>query len=355
MKRLKALSINLAVAATSLLVCLLLVEVVLRFSGFGNLEIYAADPHVYWRLKANQDCFTKVDHQPVHINAKSTRGPDFEIPKPPGVIRILSIGDSSTFGWGLSDEQTYSRILEKNLNGFLQASASARSVIPINPTGARSDGPGPTHRVEVINAGCNAWGYPQLKSFFTHYGIAMQPDYVLIAGANLWTDFTEEASPEFKQAMARRVFLKNTVRRSALYHFLFEREMSGLYNKIRTRFIPVDPNRDKILGTSAADPMQFFEKHLRELILIAQTNKIQPVLLTIPPDRTVYTNETSDTVITMRRRLATELKVPNVDLTTGDWPAPGKSVYLEGDFVHLNPDGNQQVAEKLTQCFAKLL
>src|ERR1051325_5198969 len=211
MKRLKALSINLAVAATSLLVCVLLLEVVLRFCGFGNLEIYAADPHVYWRLKANQDCFTKVDHQPVHINAKSTRGPDFEIPKPPGVMRILSIGDSTTFGWGLSDEQTYSRLLEKKLNEFVQASASASSAYSGSSKGSKPQ------RLEVINAGCNAWGYPQLKSFFTHYGIAMQPDYVLIGGANLWTDFTEEGSPEFKRAMARRGFLKNTLRRPPLY------------------------------------------------------------------------------------------------------------------------------------------
>ena len=57
----------------------------------------------------------------------------------------------------------------------------------------------------------------------------------------------------------------------------------------------------------------------------------------------------------MRRKLAKELDIPTVDLSRGDWPAPGKSVYLEGDFVHLNPDGNQQVAQKLTELFVKLI
>jgi len=31
-------------------------------------------PKLYWKLKPNQDCFTKVDHKPVHVNSHGTRG-----------------------------------------------------------------------------------------------------------------------------------------------------------------------------------------------------------------------------------------------------------------------------------------
>jgi lysophospholipase L1-like esterase len=358
MKRLKAISINLALMAGSLLLCVIVCEIALKIAGFGNLEIYQTDPYVYWRLKPNQDCFTKVDHRPVHVNAHATRGADFEVPKPPGVIRILSLGDSVTFGWGLSDDETYSHVLEKKLNEFREASLSAQSVLRFqtNASGVLEGvANGPKLRFEVINAGCNAWGYPQLKSFFTHYGLQWQPDYVIIAGANLWTEFTEEASPQFKKAMERRVFLKNLVRRSALYHFLFEREMvGGLYNRLRTRFIPIDPTRDKIFTGGSTNPVAFFEKHLREFIEIAQTNHVQPILLTIPQDRSSYTNETTEQVLAMRGRLAKEMNMPEVNLATGGWPPPGKSVYLEADYVHLTPGGNQDVAEKLTQLFSKI-
>src|SRR2546425_511746 len=89
---------NLALALGTFLLCAAVLEAVLRLNGYGNVEIYEPDPKLYWKLKANQDCFTKMGHKPVHINSHGTRGPDFETAKPPNTIRILSLGDSRTFG-----------------------------------------------------------------------------------------------------------------------------------------------------------------------------------------------------------------------------------------------------------------
>jgi hypothetical protein len=87
--RLKRLVQNLALAAGTFLLCLGVFELILRFAGYGNLEIYEPDGDLYWRLKPNQRCFTKVDHKPVFINSRGTR-PEFEIPKPAGSSRALS-------------------------------------------------------------------------------------------------------------------------------------------------------------------------------------------------------------------------------------------------------------------------
>lgn len=113
----KRLLQNLALSGGVFLLCFVVCELALRFAGYGNLEIYEPHPKLYWRLKPNQDCFTKVDRKPVHINAHGTRGPEFQIEKPPGTFRILSLGDSRTFGWGVADEDTYSRRLEQLLEG----------------------------------------------------------------------------------------------------------------------------------------------------------------------------------------------------------------------------------------------
>src|ERR1044071_6606316 len=86
----KRLLQKLALSAGVFLLCLLVCEIALRLAGYGNLEIYQPDARVYWRLKPNQDCFTKVDHRPVHINAHGTRGPEFRAAKPAGTLRILS-------------------------------------------------------------------------------------------------------------------------------------------------------------------------------------------------------------------------------------------------------------------------
>src|SRR6186997_440324 len=86
------------------LVCAAAFELILRFNGYGNLEIYEPDPALYWKLKPNQNCYTKIGHQPVHINSHGTRGREFADKKSPNTVRILSLGDSRTFGWGLKEE-----------------------------------------------------------------------------------------------------------------------------------------------------------------------------------------------------------------------------------------------------------
>src|SRR2546430_14840622 len=63
-----------------------------------------------------------------------------------------SLGDSRTFGWGLTDEETYSRRLEKLLDGFRGKTAPAdgkKSRVLQALSAAK--------RIEVINAGVNAW------------------------------------------------------------------------------------------------------------------------------------------------------------------------------------------------------
>ncbi|MCK7478321.1 MAG: hypothetical protein M0C28_13665 [Candidatus Moduliflexus flocculans] len=147
-------------------------EIALRLAGYGNLEMYQPDPKLYWRLKPNQNCFTKIDRKPVHINAHGTRGPGFSAAKPPDTLRILSLGDSRTFGWGLSEAETYSAVLGRLLRERL----------------------GTAKRVEVINAGVNAWSFQQMHAFYRDQAQAWTPDVVILADANLWTQFSEKNS-----------------------------------------------------------------------------------------------------------------------------------------------------------------
>ena len=68
---------NLTLSLVTFLLCLVAFEVILRFAGYGGVEIYQPDPKLYWKLKPNQDCYTKIGHKPSHINSHGTRGPDF--------------------------------------------------------------------------------------------------------------------------------------------------------------------------------------------------------------------------------------------------------------------------------------
>jgi len=315
---------KLALAFGSFALCVVLFEVVLRLNGYGNLEIYEPDPKLYWRLKPNQDCYTKVGHQPVHINSHGTRGPEFAAVKPMNTLRILSLGDSRTFGWGLPDEDTYSRQLE----GLLR----------------QRIGSGKT--VEVINAGVNAWSFPQMQVFFRDIALKWSPDLVVLAEANLWTQFSEKNSDEFVKKFMSRVRLKNLLRRCAIYHFAIEVKLQAFYQRYRTKFIPVDPQQDPFFKEQQqSDPDAVFRSAIEDLCRTAQSNGVKPVLLFLPTlDELSPTNRSR--VLVVKQAVSAKLGVPLVDLTR-DLAVSGKSLYLEADPVHLNAAGNAIVAERL--------
>jgi len=329
--RWKRLLQNLAFSCVVFLLCGAVFEIALRFCGYGNLEIYQPDPKLYWRLKPNQDCYTKIGHKPVHVNSQGTRGPEFQTEKPAGSLRIVSLGDSRTFGWGLTDEETYSRRLER----LLQAGAGGR-------------------KVEVINAGVNAWSYPQMLVYFRDFALKYQPDYVILGDANLWTQFSERNSPEFVRAFMWRVRLKNVLRHFAIYHFVVEVQLQELYQRERAKFIPVDPKQDALFkAQQQRDPDEVFREAIEGVCRVALTNHIRPMLLYLPTATELNgTNRTA--IFEVKQAASAKFGAPLVDLT-GDLRPRGKALYLDADPVHLDPQGNALIAGRLFETFTNNL
>ncbi len=307
-------------------------EIILRLNGYGNLEIYQPDPLLYWRLKPNQDCFTKVDHKPVHINSHSTRGADFETVRPPNTIRILSLGDSRTFGWGVSDSETYS----ERLRSMLEKSNGGKE------------------KVEVINAGVNAWSYPQILVYFREIALQYHPDVVILADANFWTQFSEKNSPEFVEKFMNRVRLKNFLRHFAIYHYVIEVKLKDFYERHRDKFIPVDPNNDSMFKEQQQkDPNAVFRSAIEGICQVAQSNRIKPVLVFIPTLADFATTN-SPSILEVKAEVGKSLNVPLLDLRTAMRPELN-SLYLEGDPVHFNQRGNEIIASQLFEVLTNLV
>jgi lysophospholipase L1-like esterase len=323
---------NLALSVGTFFLCIILFEILLRCLGYGNLEIYQPDAVLFWRLKPNQDCYTKIDHKPVHINSLGTRGPEFDLDEPAQTLRILSLGDSRTFGWGLSEAETYSGRLQQLLQ---QQFGSGK-------------------RVEVINAGVNAWSYPQMLAYFRLTGLRFHPDVVVLAGANLWTQFSENSSPEFVKRFMLRVQLKNLLRRFAIYHYVVEVKLKKFYEQHRAKFIPVDPRQDPFFKEQQQkDPDTLFGSAIGELCRLALTNHVKPLLLYLPI-LDEWTGTNAPAVLQVQRELNRQLGVPLVDMTPEVRPL-GKSLYLEADPVHLNARGNEIVGRRLLESVNQLL
>jgi hypothetical protein len=330
--RLKRGAQNIALMTGTFILCVILFEVALRFAGYGNVEIYQPDRVLYWKLKPNQNCYTKIDHKPVRINSHGTRGTEFSIPKPPGTIRILSLGDSKTFGWGLSEAECYAGVVERLLQQRV----------------------GSGKKIEVINAGVNAWSYPQMHFFFRDHGLKFQPDIVVVADANLWTQFSEQNSPEFVESFMSRVRLKNFLRRFAIYHYVVEYKLKEVYERQRTRFIPVDPRQDTLFKEQQQkDPDAVFRRHIEGLCSLAISNGVKPVLLYIPTLDQLNALEPGS-VLKAKAQVSQQLNVPLIDLTPNLKPR-GKELYLDADPVHLNVPGNEIIASQLFGILSNLV
>jgi lysophospholipase L1-like esterase len=324
---------NLALAVFVFASCLLVAEAVLRFMGYGNLEIYEPDPVLYWRLKPNQDCYSKVGRFPVHVNQHGTRGRDFPESKLPGTIRVVCIGDSRTFGWGLREEETYPSQLEKLLREKISS-----------------------QKVEIINAGVNAWTFPQMTAFLRERALKWQPDLVILGDANLWTQFSDRGDPAFRRSFRRRVHLKNFLRRFALYHFVVETRLQEFYAHHRSKFIPVDPNQDALFKEQQQkDPDAFFRESIEQFCRIARTNGIVPVILYLPPEEALTTtNNCFAGVLRAKEQVSARLGVPLVDMT-GALRQEAKDLYLDADPVHLNAAGNEIIGRRLFEVVSPFL
>lgn len=93
----------------------------------------------------------------VSFNSAGMRDREHALEKPPGVFRVLVLGDSFMEAVQVPFESSLPAILERDL--------AARTGM----------------RVEVINAGVSGWGTDDALRFLERYGLAYAPDLVVVA------------------------------------------------------------------------------------------------------------------------------------------------------------------------------
>ena len=201
---------NLAVAALSLLLTLLFMEGLLRWwyprNAWPVLRLYyRSAPEIGYEMipgVAGTGSFGEA----IVINSHGLRDVERPWAKPPGVKRILVLGDSFTFGMKVEAKYSYPKALERMLN-------------------ARGGG----ERYDVINAGVVAYSLCQERKWLEIKGWRYQPDFVIVG---FFGDDPhcqgEESGERFKVPRAYRTF----TRISALYNFL-----KNSYNIVNARYL----------------------------------------------------------------------------------------------------------------------
>jgi len=147
----------------SIVVGLVLVELGYRaFVGLGTVfgivdepvvpaELGRFDPALGWALVPGSRAIShRVGRVEYAINAKGLRDDEHAYAKPAGTSRIVIVGDSRTFGFGVPIEKHFTRLIE----GYCAAT-------------------------EVVNMGVSGFGVDQELLFLEGEGLKYQPDLVI--------------------------------------------------------------------------------------------------------------------------------------------------------------------------------
>ncbi len=141
---------------------LLVAEVALRIAGVSYPNFYGPDARRGWALlPGSEGWWTKEGHAWVHINGDGMRDDEHPVAKPAGEVRIAWLGDSCTESLQVPQEQTFWKLLEKEVAA--QCPAVAGKKVTSLDFGVSGYGTAQ----ELLTLQDNVWKY--------------QPDLVLLA------------------------------------------------------------------------------------------------------------------------------------------------------------------------------
>ena len=112
---------------------------------------YLYDDQLGWRNIPSWEATTH--DKKLTINSLGFRGRECSTKKADGITRIMVLGDSFAWGYGVADDEVFTTKLEQQLG----------------------------NRCEVINTGVSGWGTDQQYLFFKNEGCKLDPDVVVVA------------------------------------------------------------------------------------------------------------------------------------------------------------------------------
>jgi lysophospholipase L1-like esterase len=117
-------------------------------------QYYEPHPTLGWLPKKSVVGVHKKDGSfatSIRTNSRGLRDQEHDLVKPPSVQRIVVIGDSFTWGWGVEDHEMYSRVLETLVDG-----------------------------VDTVNLGVTGFNTRQEVDYLALEGLLYQPDVVVL-------------------------------------------------------------------------------------------------------------------------------------------------------------------------------
>jgi lysophospholipase L1-like esterase len=201
------------------------------------LAILERDPELLWRLRAGLS--TTFENAYVRTNDLHLRGPAVDLPKPPGRYRVVCLGASPTFGWGVGEPDAYPAVV----GGLLRNTVAG---------------------AEVLNGGVPGYTSWQGRNFLESRVLAWSPDAVTVAydlnDLDRFRFFQNDGRPDGEQRGAPPWIAasQNLLNRAATYR-LFRRALMGVVARWGTldaerlpRRVSIDAYRENLRAIAKA-------------------------------------------------------------------------------------------------------
>ena len=287
-------------------------EAVLRLVGLGHPILYDNRVAYGYRPLPDQSA-RRLWGARVHIDALGVRGPDVGATRPPGVLRVLFLGDSVTYGGSYVDDDDIfpavaARALTERLHGRFTAVAS-------------------------LDAGVNAWGPQNILGLLDAFPAAF--DSTIWVVTLLDDDFGRE------KTRIGEVPYFNRAPRSAWEELL----VFGAYRVLSAYKDPKPPEDRARIAAQNLDACRTIaaRAHAANAILLLVWHPVAPALAGAPEQ---YRQPIFD--------LASMSNVPSLDLTAAYRSAPaGTRLYSDG--MHLAPAGHVAAGHAIADRLAALL
>lgn len=280
----------------------------------GSHPMVEEHPTLFWRLRPG----TTALEGRLSIGSSGYRTPEFDPRPPEGVERVVCIGDSITFGFGIELEDTWPRRLEAESGGAL----------------------------EVISAAVPGYTSHQ-GGLVLDQALAWRPDIVIVAfGAfNDWVPAPQLTDDEVDGAGRASLRVQELVRH--------------VWRSIRSdpELLPADGDLARLATRDWSGPRRVplprFRRNLVEMVQRARAAGARPVLLVLPlPEETVLQNPVATDYAAAVRRVASEHEVPLVD-AWADFERLGlRARFL--DFCHPDAVGHRRIATSVAPVVRRL-
>ncbi|MFQ5702076.1 MAG: SGNH/GDSL hydrolase family protein [Acidobacteriota bacterium] len=226
---------------------------------------YQWDRYLFYKLRPHLDLMLTDVATPAvirdrtrwlfHTNAHGFNTPDVPFRKPHGVFRIVALGDSSTFGWGVDPQRNYPFLLEVELKRRY-----------------------PEAKIEVVNLGVCGYTSLQGRVLLEREALRYDPDVVILSyGSNDFSRVPVAFDELYERNLGWMGALQSVMQHSRAYQ-VYASFLAGAAKRTSNR---------RVRGNADAEPRGVLnvgpEKsvaNMMEMVRIAREHDIDPVFVT---------------------------------------------------------------------------